>query len=97
MADPESLVVFVGTFLPLVGSGLTVLLAVVTRGLSRWVILLTVPAITMLASYSLSYVVWKDGNMLAAVLALGFMAGLIVYYPILLVWGLIALKRKGRQ
>ena len=89
MQDFETILVIVGTFLPLIGTGLTVLLASISHGIFRWSILFILPILTMLICWMIIDVVWKDGNMLAAALYMIYVVVLFIYYPILTIFGLI--------
>jgi hypothetical protein len=89
MQDFRTLLVIVGTFLPLIGTVLTVLFASITEGVFRWTILAVVPILTLVICWSIIGMVWKDGNMLAAALYLVYVVALFIYYPILTVTGLI--------
>jgi hypothetical protein len=53
MLDLETILVLVGTFLPIFGSGLTILLALITHGVTRWVILAVVPGVTLLVCWNI--------------------------------------------
>ena len=96
MSNTARIFQLAGTFLPLYGVVLTVLLTVALKGRGRIVAQVLVPLITyLLCSYFGSSIAY-DGNMLYVVQFAVFVAVLPIYYPILLVyWGLrwVRIKR----
>jgi hypothetical protein len=96
MLDLETILVLVGTFLPIFGSGLTILLALITHGVTRWVILAVVPGVTLLVCWNIIDSVWQNGNMLAAAIFLAYVIALYIYYPVLILTGLYLYWKKKR-
>lgn len=92
----ETLVV-VGTLLPVIGIGATALLAGVTQGATRWMILTELPAFTLALCWLAVDPVWSDGNLLAAALYLSYFVGLVAYYPLLCVVGAVTYRRAKRS
>jgi len=88
--------VILGTFLPIIGLGLTAFIASATRGILRWTTLFILPGLISLLCWWAIEPVWRDGNLLAAVIYIAFFVALIAYYPILMVMGWLAYRR-GRQ
>lgn len=80
----------IGTFLPLIGVVATAVFGRITSGRVRWIVLVSLPAITLAASFVIAPEVGKDGNLLFVLLLLGLAVALTVYYPVLVV---IAIRR----
>jgi len=88
----------IGTFLPVYGVILTVVLGVTLKGLSQAAALLVVPLVTYLLCSFWGADIAYDGNMLYVALFAVFIAVLPIYYPALLVvWGVrwVRAKRGG--
>jgi hypothetical protein len=96
METLDIIFMLLGTFLPLIGAGLTVILANIFKGNIRWTILFGLPALTMLLCWVWASIIWQDGNMLAAALFFIYLASLIIYYPVLIVSGLIIAKNNKK-
>ena len=94
MESSDRILSLLGTVLPLLGTGLTVILASVFKGHIRWAILFGLPALTMLLCWVWADFIWQNGNMLAAALFFIYMASLIIYYPVLIVSGLVIARNK---
>jgi len=92
METSDKILSLLGTFLPLIGTGLTVILASIFKGKIRWTILFGLPALTMALCWIWASFIWQDGNMLAAALFFIYMASLIIYYPVLIISGVIIAK-----
>ena len=91
----ESLVI-AGTLLPVVGIGATALLATATSGMTRWMILTGLPALTLALCWLVIDPVWNNGNLLAAVVYMSYVVALLVYYPLLMVASAVTYYRTGR-
>ena len=92
----ESLVI-VGTLLPVVGIGATALLTAVTSGMTRWMILTGLPALTLALCWLAIDPVWNNGNLLAAVIYMSYIVALLIYYPLLMAAGALAYYRTRRR
>jgi hypothetical protein len=92
MKNFEQILLLAGTVLPLIGTGLTVLLASISRGRLRWTFLYLIPGLTLIACWASAGRVWQDGNMLAAGLFIFYLIIVFIYYPILTVTGLIVYR-----
>ncbi len=92
MTTVDQILIILGTFLPIAGSGLTIFLASIFEGKLRWISLVIIPAVTMLLCWIWAGFIWQNGNMLAAALFYVYFISLIIYYPILLVSGLVILR-----
>ena len=86
-------VVLFGTVLPILGSVATVVLALTVPGLGRWVVLFVLPAVVLVVAWWLAPVVMKNGNLAAAAIFAIYYVGLCVYYPVLLVVGVVVALR----
>ena len=96
MSNTARILQLIGTFLPVYGVVLTVLLAITLKGRWRVVSLLFVPLLTyFLCSYFGSDIAY-DGNMLYVIQVAVFVAVLPIYYPVLLVIGGIRWVRMKR-
>lgn len=91
-----SILVLVGSFLPLIGMGLTIILSTVTHGLARWLVLVFLPLVTLAISWLTAGYVWRDGNLLAAGLYTIYIVALMFYYPVLGVCGLVIYRERKR-
>jgi hypothetical protein len=89
----RAIAVILGTFLPIIGLGLTAFIASATRGMLRWTSLVILPGLISLLCWWAIEPVWRDGNLLAAVIYIAFFVALIAYYPILMVMGWLAFSR----
>jgi hypothetical protein len=92
MSILDQTLIILGTLLPLLGTGLTMILASIFRGILRWISLFFIPALTMMFCWVGAGFIWQNGNMLAAALFYIFLISLFIYYPILVVAGLINLR-----
>jgi hypothetical protein len=92
----ESLILL-GTFLPFIGIGATALLAVATRGPTRWMILTGLPAVTLGVCWFVMGPVWSNGNLLAAAIYMTYVGLLLTYYPVLVVVGAIRYRQVTRH
>lgn len=88
---------FAGTFLPLAGIAITIVLAWRLRGRARDAALLIGPPVTVLASWLAVPYVWRDGNLLAAVIYLGAFIVIGVGYPIMALVLLVRALRAARR
>lgn len=91
----REILVLVGTFLPFIGIAATVLLAMATWGVTRWMILAGLPALTFGLCWLVMGPVWQDGNLLAAAIYLTYFAALLSYYPLLAVAGIVSYRRSS--
>lgn len=98
MGQGERILQLVGTFLPVYGILLTVILAVALKGRWRVVVLVSAPLLTYLLCSVMGTFIATDGNMLFVALLGVFMAVLPIYYPILLVvYGVSWIRRKKEE
>ena len=100
MNDGDRILQLIGTFLPVYGVILTIILGISCKGRARAVALLIVPLVTYLLCTGFGESIAYDGNMLYVALLAVFVAVLPVYYPVLLVfWGLkwVRAKREGHS
>jgi len=88
---------FAGTFLPIAGIALTILVAWRLRGRARHAALLLGPPATVLASWLAVPYVWRDGNLLAAVVYLGAFIVIGVGYPIMALVLIVRATRAARR
>lgn len=82
-----------GTLLPFAGLALTLVLAAATRGLRRWLVLALVPLATFAVCYTFAKAIAYNGNMLFVALFSLLVVLLAVYYPCLLLAGIIVWLR----
>ncbi len=89
------MLIVIGTFLPIIGVILTVVLALkLPPGRKRWMVLFGVPLITLLLCCVFGRQIAYDGNLLFAVIFGGFALMLFFYYPVLIVAAIVgAMKR----
>ena len=89
---------WLGTFLPVYGIALTLLLGILLKGRWRAIALVAVPLLTYLLCSSFGRFIATDGNMLFVALFGIFMVLLPIYYPVLLVvFGLTWIRRKREE
>lgn len=98
MDQSSRILQLVGTFLPVYGIALTVLLGIILKGRLRGVALVVTPLLTyFLCSYSARFI-GSDGNMLFVALLGIFMVLLPIYYPVLLfAYGISWIRRKKEE
>ncbi len=87
----------VGTFLPVYGIALTITAAYVLRRGWRAAALVAIPLITLWLCSVFGDRIAYDGNMLYVLLALLYFVALCLYYPVLLILGIIWLIRKRQK
>lgn len=78
--------IVLGTLFPLIGCGVTGVLALLLTGKNRWAVLLLGPISTFLFCMFLVQPVARNGNLLFAVLIGGLLVGLFLYYPFILLY-----------
>ncbi|MDJ0657168.1 MAG: hypothetical protein QNJ40_23615 [Xanthomonadales bacterium] len=81
-----SLWMFFGTYLPLIGIALTIVLAWINRGPTRAAALIVIPALTLIACWWLAEEVARQGPGRAFALYMSYVVTLVFYYPVLAVW-----------
>lgn len=88
----------VGLFFPVIGLIITFVLAIFFSGLKRWVILFLAPlAIIEITFLIIKYGGYKAGAMIPAILTGFLMIGLVVYYPILIIWAIVAWRKSKKS
>jgi hypothetical protein len=92
METVSSIFILIGTLLPLLGTGLTIILANIYDGKIRWISLFLIPALTMVICWVWADAIWQNGNMLAAALFFIYMISLVIYYPLLIISAVIILR-----
>jgi hypothetical protein len=93
----NALFVLLGTFLPFIGLGATLVAALVLRGIWRWAALVCIPMATLALCYLIAEPVMRDGNLLAAVTFVSLYLFLCVYYPVLGIVAIALWVRRRRQ
>lgn len=95
---PQSIqipLVLLGTFVPIIGIGMTFVLGLALTGWKRWLAFWVVPILTLGICFMIGGQVADNGNLLFAALFGIFLVGLFLYYPILSIISVIAfLKRR---
>lgn len=86
----------IGTFLPVYGIVLTAIFGVILKRWWRAAALLLTPLLTYWLGSCWGGAIAFDGNMLFVALFGVFMLGLCIYYPVLLVVGIILWFKKTR-
>ena len=89
--------VLLGTFLPVLGTMVTILMAGVTKGWVRWAVLVLMPLVVLGVCVWMGPAVLFNGNLLAAVVLSFYCWGLMYYYPALLALAVIAALRHERR
>lgn len=98
MDQGSRLLQLAGTFLPVYGIFLTVLLGVILKGCRRAAALIAMPLLTYCLCSAWGGFIATDGNMLFVALLGILMAILPIYYPALLVYyGLTWIRRKKEE
>ena len=84
---PDPVWQLIGTVWPLVGLALIAVAGSVTRGATRWWIIVAGPLIVAAPCFLYAKEIAYDGNMLFVLIFVLFAIGLMVYYPVLaVVW-----------
>ena len=96
MDQPERILQLLGTFLPVYGIILTIIAAVLLTKGKRVVALILIPLLTLWLCSLLGSRIAYDGNLLYVSLVMLFSVALAVYYPTLLIIGIVLrIKRKS--
>ena len=97
MSDVGRIFQLIGTFLPVYGIVLTIVLGIRCKGRARTLVLLAVPLATYLLCAAFGESIAYDGNMLYVSLLAVFVVALPIYYPILLVFYSLKWVRAKRE
>jgi hypothetical protein len=89
--------VLLGTFVPVIGIGITLVLGFALTGKKRWMAFWIVPILTLGICVLIAKPVAYNGNLLFAALFGLLFVGLFIYYPVLLVISLIVFLKKRKQ
>lgn len=91
----KNILILIGTFWPVMGAGLAVLVAFLLSGWRRWLMLFIGPPLFLLPCIIYADEISYNGNMLfVALLGLVFVTG-IIYYAALLITGIaLVIKQK---
>lgn len=87
----------IGTFLPVYGIILTIILGVILRKRWRIAALFLTPLLTYWLSSYFGNDIGYDGNMLFVALLGLFMLAMCIYYPVLLISSIVLWFKKSRQ
>jgi positive regulator of sigma E activity len=91
---PHDFLILVGTFVPVIGIALTVILGITLKHRWRSAALVLVPALTLLLSWRVADILGENGNLLFVTLLLLATVGAFVYYPTLIIIWLVVTFRK---
>ena len=84
----------IGTLLPIAGVVLTFVCAAATSGTVRWVILVGGPITTLALCYTFGEEIGRNGNMLFVALFSLLFIFVTIYYPCLVLYGLVSYFRR---
>lgn len=96
MDQTSRILQLIGTFLPIYGIVLTAIFGVVLKRWSRAAALLLIPLLTYWLCSHWGEAIAFDGNMLYVALFGVFMLGMCIYYPVLLIVGIVLWFKKNR-
>jgi hypothetical protein len=96
MTQSSRILQLIATFLPIYGVIVTIVAALVLKQRMRVWALVTVPLVTLFLCSVFGAHIARDGNMLYVLLTMLYLVGLLIYYPVLLVLGVIWIIRKKR-
>ena len=93
----KNILILIGTLWPVLGFCLALLIASVLSGWKRWLMLFAGPVIFLSPCYLFAEQIAYNGNMLfVALFAIVYLTA-IVYYPVLLITGIVLLiKQRDR-
>ena len=94
MSDAGRIWQLVGTFLPIYGICLTFVAAFILKRGWRIAALIVIPLITFALCHFFGEHIAYDGNMLYVLLSLLYFVALCVYYPVLIIVGIVLYIRK---
>jgi len=96
MEQTGRILVVIGTFLPVLGVVLTALLATILRHWWRLAALILTPLLTYALCNYFANAIAENGNMLFVALLSVYMVTLCIYYPGLLIVGIIFYGKRFR-
>lgn len=92
----KNILILIGTIWPVLGFSLALLIASVLSGWKRWVMLLLGPVIILSPCYLFADLIAYNGNMLfVALFAIAFVVA-IVYYPVIIITGIVLLLKQKK-
>ena len=93
----KNILILVGTIWPVVGFCLALLIASVLPGWKRWLMLFVGPVVFLLPCYLFADQIAYNGNMLfVALFAIAYVVA-IVYYPVIMITGIVLLMRQRHR
>jgi len=97
MDQQDRILQLIGTFLPVYGIVLTIILGVVLRKGWQTAALLLTPLLTYWLSSYFGYYIGYDGNMLFVALLGFFILAMCIYYPVLLIASIVLWFKRTQQ
>ena len=95
--DLKNSLILLGTLWPPVAVFLGILIGLAARGKWRWLLLVIAPAIMLLPCIIFAEQLAYNGNMLFVALLMTTLVFLFIYYPLLLVIGILTYIKRNRQ
>lgn len=93
----KNILILIGTVWPVLGFCLALLIASVLPGWKRWLMLFLGPVIFLLPCYLFADQIAYNGNMLFVALFGIACVAAIVYYPVIMVTGIVLLLKHRHQ
>jgi sugar phosphate permease len=97
MTQASRILQLFATFLPIYGVIATIVATLILKRGKRVCALVTIPLVTLCLCSLVGAQVARDGNMLYVLLTMMYLVGLFIYYPALLVIGVVWLIRKKKR
>jgi sugar phosphate permease len=97
MTQASRILQLVATFLPIYGVIVTIVAALILKRGKRVCALVTIPLVTLWLCSVFGAQIAHDGNMLYVLLAMMYLVGLFIYYPVLLIIGVVWLIRSKKR
>ena|SRR3989344_8603055 len=96
----DTIIFGVITLLPIIGIVVTVSLSISFSGRKRWLVLFIIPLATLGIPYLfLSYKITVFGlaGLLPAIMLSFYFFGMLIYYPILIIWAIVVWRRNKKS
>ena len=93
----KNILILIGTIWPVIGISLAILIASVLTGWKRWLLLFIGPILFLLPCYIYFEQIAYNGNILFVVLMLIVYVLAILYYPLLMITGIVLMIKNHNK
>ena len=88
-----NVLILMGTIWPVAGTGLAIFIAILLKGWKRWLMLFAGPPLLLMPCYFYAEQIAYNGNMLFVALMGIVLLMALVYYPVLVITGIVLMVR----